>query len=246
MDILEIGQGSATIVAVHGIQGTRASWLPIAEQLSEQARWILPNLRGRGRAERGFGPADYTLDSYAAELAAVIAERAATGPLYLAGWSMGVSVALAYLSRPDARVPDGLFLLSGSPALNQTHWFTTTEPQALRKEIAERERRLGLREAADHDAVAWTWQAISPTSQRALLPSIAIPTRILHGSADDDSPPQHAEWLRQGLPNASLCMFEGAGHGILMAPSSSRVAAEIQQFIHRPSIARTTAIQEAP
>jgi pimeloyl-ACP methyl ester carboxylesterase len=159
---------------------------------------------------------------------------------------MGVSVVLAYLSRADACVPNGLFLLSGSPALDQTRWFSTTEPQALRNDIAERERRLSLREAADHDAVAWTWQAISPTSQLTLLPSIAIPTRILHGSADGDSPPQHAEWLRQGLPNASLCMLEGAGHGILTAPSSVRVAAEIRQFIHRQSLARTTAILETP
>ena len=253
MDILELGHGPATVVAVHGIQGTRASWLPVAEQLSGEARWVLPNLRGRADAERGRSPADYTLESYAAELAAVIAaaNRAAsmTGPFYLAGWSMGVSVALAYVAyaaRTGARLPDGLLLLSGSPALNQTQWFSTTEPLLLRQEIAAREQRLGLREAADHDAVAWTWQAISPTSQLALLPSITIPARILHGSLDDDSPPRHATWLQQGLGNASLRMLEGAGHGILATPTASLVAAEIQQFIHQHALEHAGAISEAP
>lgn len=230
MDILECGRGPATIIAIHGIQGTRTIWLPVAEQLSDRVRWILPNLRGRGQAERGCGSSDYTLENFAADLAAVIADRAIPGPLYLAGWSMGVSVVLAYLSRADACVPDGLVLFSGSPALNQTRWFNSTAPAALLQEIAAREQRLGLREAADRDAVAWTWQAISPTSQLALLPSIAIPARILHGSDDTDSPWQHARWLQRGLRNASLYTIEGAGHSIL-TQASSRVAHEIQEFI---------------
>uniref|UniRef100_UPI0020326F16 alpha/beta fold hydrolase n=1 Tax=Caballeronia sp. INML3 TaxID=2921752 RepID=UPI0020326F16 len=72
MDIAMQGRGARTIVAIHGIQGTRAVWHPLANELSAHATFVLPNLRGRGRAMRGATPADYRLEAFAEELAQVI------------------------------------------------------------------------------------------------------------------------------------------------------------------------------
>lgn len=232
-DVLCYGNGSHKIVAIHGIQGTRASWLPLVETLQEETHWILPNLRGRGDAPRGNGSADYTLEKFAADIADVIAQHAGASPYVLAGWSMGVSVALATiveLQRRKQPLPQAMILMSGSPVLKQTHWFRATGHAALLKRIAEREVRLGLRNAADRDAVAWTWQAIGNTDQRPLLSAIDIPTLIVHGSADEDSPWPHAQLLARGLPHASLRTIDGGMHSIL-TQDTARVAQEIHTFL---------------
>jgi len=222
-----------SIVAIHGIQGTRSSWEPVAKLLQDDARWIKPNLRGRAQAFRGSQASDYTLEKFASDIAEVIATSVTTPNFVLAGWSMGVSVTLAtiaLLQREKLSLPGALILMSGSPVLQQTKWFQQTDYEPLLQEIAAREVRLGLREAADRDAVAWTWQAIRTTDQRTLLPAIDIPTLIVHGSEDEDSPLAHAQLLAQGLPHADLRMIDGGKHNILNQ-NTARVADEMRLFI---------------
>lgn len=229
MDVIETGTGPTTIVAVHGIQGTRAAWAGLAQRMDGEARFVLPNLRGRAQAVRGAGPQDYGLDRLADDLEEVIRARVGGAPFVLAGWSMGVSVALQYLSRPDVPRPDALVLMSGTPMLDRATWFNN-EGTALLDEIADREVRLGLVEAADRDAAAWTWQAIRSTNQLALLPDIAIPTLIVHGREDEDSPWSHAERLAAELPDARLQGLAGIGHSVLK-DATSAVARHLHDFL---------------
>jgi pimeloyl-ACP methyl ester carboxylesterase len=236
VDVVCSGMGAHTIVAIHGIQGTRASWQPLTQTLQNEARWILPNLRGRAAAPRGNGIEDYTLEKFAGDIADLIEQHVPAASYVLAGWSMGVSVALATIGKLQHRglpMPQALILMSGSPVLRQTSWFRAAGHAALIKKIAEREQRLGLRDAADRDAVAWTWQAIGDTDQRPLLSSINIPTLIVHGSADEDSPWPHAQLLAQGLPCATLRTIDGGMHSIL-TQNTERVAEEIRAFLSNP------------
>ena len=222
-----------SIVAIHGIQGTRSSWDPVVKLLQNDARWIQPNLRGRAHAFRGSQVSDYILEKFAADIAEVIATHVTTPNFVLAGWSMGVSVTLAtiaLLQRENLPLPAALILMSGSPVLKQTTWFQQTDYEPLLQEIEAREVRLGLREAADRDAVAWTWQAIHHTDQRPLLPAIEIPTLIVHGSDDEDSPLAHAHLLAHDLPNTSLRIIDGGKHSIL-TQNTVRVADEMRSFL---------------
>ncbi|SDR61120.1 alpha/beta fold hydrolase [Paraburkholderia tuberum] len=229
MDIVRHGDGPRHIVAVHGIQGTRAVWRPLAESMEHEVSLMLPNLRGRGVAMRGTYAADYSLEAFAGELALAIDACTHGQPYCLAGWSMGVTVSLASLPLLAHR-PERLILMSGSPSLRALRWFHAPGGAALEAEIAARKARLGLVEAADHNAVAWTWQAIRDTDQRASLASIDIPTLILHGAVDDESPIEHAHWLLEGLPTARLEIIADAGHSI---PTShtAEVAASLRRFL---------------
>jgi pimeloyl-ACP methyl ester carboxylesterase len=229
MDIAMQGRGARTIVAVHGIQGTRAVWHALANELSAHATFVLPNLRGRGRAMRGVTPADYRLEAFAEELAHVIDTVTRGAPYCLAGWSMGVSVTLAALPWLANR-PDALVLMSGSPALRELRWFHAHDDTALHAEIVAREKRLGLSDAADHDAVAHTWQSIRDTDQRATLAAIDIPALVIHGAEDDESPVGHAHWLLDGMPHAHLEIIAGAGHGI-PTTHTTEVAAAMRRFL---------------
>ena len=228
MDVETLGTGKPRLVVVHGIQGTREAWLPVAAELAADCAIALPNLRGRRKASRGDAAGAYTLGAYAADLHDVIHSEVGEQPFFLAGWSMGVSVVLEYLRRDGAPQPRGLILLSGSPWLAGTRWFAGAGDELLAN-VAARERRLGLREAADHDAVAWTWSAIGSTDQRDMLCEIDLPTLVLHGSADEDSPWQHVG-LKCSTTHSEqhrhrTCAVERLRIGLSLAPLGRKRAA---------------------
>jgi pimeloyl-ACP methyl ester carboxylesterase len=229
MDVQITGDAGPLVVALHGIQGTRAVWEPIAARLSSEATFVLPNLRGRGRAPRGNGVADYRLDRFADDLAEVLDSCVAQRDYWLAGWSMGVSVALAYLSRGGVHLPRGVVLASGTPAVRNVSWFASSEQAALMRDIGLRERKLQLQEAADHDAVAWTWKAIRDTDQTGVLASVAIPTLIVHGTVDDQCPLYCARALAQGVPHAALRIL-GGGHSLPLTHADA-ISVLIREFL---------------
>lgn len=229
MDIETRGTGPLRVVAIHGIQGTRSSWMPVVETLAGAATWVLPNLRGRGAAMVPSDARDYALDSYADDLEATIRACCANTTFVLAGWSMGVSVILEYLSRQGAPRPAGLVLASGTDCLAQTSWFKGEGEQLLR-EVADRERRLGLREAAGHAAVAGTWRCIRKLDHRGSLAAIPEPALVIHGSDDPDSPVAHGLRLASGLPQASRHIIAGGGHGVL-TENTAEVAERIRIFL---------------
>ena len=110
-----------TIIAVHGIQGTHRSWLPVVQASSNLMSWHTPNLRGRGDAFRGSSQEDYGLDGCVQDLRASIQALPEHTPYVLAGWSLGVSVVLQTcltLLDEQAPLPQALLLLSGTASLN--------------------------------------------------------------------------------------------------------------------------------
>ncbi len=247
-DVICTGRGPTQVVAIHGIQGTRAAWLPVAGALDDRCTFLLPNLPGRGGAPRPASAADCSLDAFAGVLRRTIEAHASDGAFVLAGWSLGVSVALAYLEMarrdPSCPMPAGLVLVSGTPQLEAVTWFAASEPDALIAEIAARERRLALREAADHRTVGWTWDAVHRSDQRAGLAAIGCPTLVIHGSEDDDCPVSHAVALADGIPDAALTVLEGAGHGVL-GSHTNEVAAALRAHLPRltQGVASPMAIQ---
>ena len=230
MDISVQGSGEAVVIALHGIQGTSASWRPVAQVLEQSATFHMPNLRGRGGALRGRVSADYSLLAFAEDAAAAIRVVLQPGKCYvLAGWSMGVSVALQLLQHSSVPAPERLILLSGTSCISEVRWFAE-EGEALQREIQAREQRLGLKQAADVEAVAMTWQALRNTDQRGLLAGIAIPTLVIHGSEDQDCPPSHGRSLAQGIANAQLLELQGIGHSVL-SEATVQVAQAIEKFL---------------
>ncbi len=225
-----IGNKGPLVVALHGIQGTCAAWRPIAMMLDGRARFVLPNLRGRGDALRGRTVQDYGLPAFADDVRQVIARQVPAGvPYYVAGWSMGVSVALEWLAAAGGPLPRGLILASGTPCLAQVRWFDG-EGDALLANVAERQRRLGLVQAADPDAVALTWQAIRDGDQRPLLPGVRLPTLVVHGRDDDDCSWPLAQELAAGIAGARLLLLDGVGRGVL-AQATRPVADAMNDFI---------------
>lgn len=220
------------IIAIHGIQGTHRSWLPVTQASRTSLSWHTPDLRGRGQAFHGSSQEDYALDGFVQDLRACMDTLPEHSPYVLAGWSLGVSVVLQTclaLLQEQARLPQALVLLSGTASLNKTQWFKAQDTPPLLQEIAQREQALGLTEAAAHQDVAWTWLANRHHDLYAQLPLISIPTLIIHGEQDQDCPVEHARLLAQALPHATLHCLPNAGHSIL-GSHTSLIASLIDDF----------------
>lgn len=120
LSVREYGSRDAarTVVLLHGFCLTKDSWTiqigHLRRQYGDSIRII--NYDHRGHGESGAAPMHtYYVDRLAADLADLLVTLGVTGPLTLAGHSMGGMVALAYLGRPASQrpvQPHGLILVA--------------------------------------------------------------------------------------------------------------------------------------
>jgi pimeloyl-ACP methyl ester carboxylesterase len=101
-------RAEATVVLLHGLCLEQGSWegqiRHLTRRWGDRTRIISYDHRGHGRS--GTAPKHtYVVEQLAADLADVLAALDVTGPLTLAGHSMGGMVALAYLGLPPADRP---------------------------------------------------------------------------------------------------------------------------------------------
>jgi pimeloyl-ACP methyl ester carboxylesterase len=78
------------------------------------------------------------------------------------------------------------------------------------RDLAERdvERARDFAAAQNHDSLSDNGRP------PAKLSSIAVPTLVIHGTADPMFPLEHGEALAEEIPGARILVLEGAGHGI--------------------------------
>ncbi|WP_372511561.1 alpha/beta fold hydrolase [Mycobacterium gordonae] len=97
-----------TVVLLHGLCLTQDSWAIQIRQLTHRwgsaLRIVSYDHRGHGGSTGG-APGAYRVERLAADLADVLTTLRVTGPVTLAGHSLGGMTALAYLSRPAAERP---------------------------------------------------------------------------------------------------------------------------------------------
>jgi pimeloyl-ACP methyl ester carboxylesterase len=100
--------GDPTVVLLHGLLLTQDSWDLQVSQLRRRhgtrIRIVTYDHRGHGRSSAAPMPT-YRIEQLAADLAEVLASLDITGPLTLAGHSMGGMTALAYFGRPASKRP---------------------------------------------------------------------------------------------------------------------------------------------
>jgi pimeloyl-ACP methyl ester carboxylesterase len=112
MSVLSAGTGPETIVCLHGLGGTKASFLPTVAALADSYRVVALDLPGFGESDKPIGApydAPWFARSMFAAMDALGIERA-----HIAGNSMGGRVAIE-AGLTDHERTDGLLLLS--PAL---------------------------------------------------------------------------------------------------------------------------------
>ncbi|AOY93197.1 alpha/beta hydrolase [Cupriavidus sp. USMAA2-4] len=232
---LEQGEGTVTVVLLHGIGGGKAAW---PEQLAALARagyralaWDMP----------GYGDSalidPYDFDGLAAALAPLLqAERAAGRRVVLLGHSMGGMVAQQACAATPALI-DGMVLSGTSPAFGKPggDWqrdFVAARTAPLDAGRSMAEMAAGLVRAmvapdAPPDGVAFAtavMAAVPPATYRAALGAlvrfdqrealarIAVPVLALAGEHDNNAAPAVMERMAQRIAGAEYHCLPGVGH----------------------------------
>jgi len=227
------GQGSLTVILLHGFPLNRSMWREQVEALSARAHVVAPDLRGLGETTVTHGAA--TMEEMARDVAALMDELAIEQAI-LAGLSMGGYVALAFYHLFPGRVR--ALVLADTRAQADTE-----EARENREKLAQRALKEGMSPIIDAmllkllapatlkgrpETVARVREMMAQTSpagaaaalrgmavrydQTGFLPEIASPALIIVGSEDQITPPADAETMHHKITGSHLVAIEGAGH----------------------------------
>jgi pimeloyl-ACP methyl ester carboxylesterase len=240
----EAGSGPL-VLFLGGLGLTRNGFEPQLAALGSSYRCVAWDMPGYGASPL---PANGLSFPFLADAAAGLIDTLGEAQAHLAGLSMGGQVALHAALRHPGRVRS-LALLDSSPAFG----LDGTDPEAWKRlrldaldagetpaSMAEPVLRSVMATDADDRAVAAavaSMERISAAGLRAAvecLPShdvrarlgeLAVPTLVLVGERDEETPLAYAEALAAGIAGARLQIIPGAGHiSNLEAPAAVNIA----------------------
>lgn len=226
LEYLEAGSGEPPVVLLHAFPFPPEMWRPQLEGLSDRWRIIAPDV----------APADHPSMDEMADAVAELIRHLDLPPVVLGGLSMGGYVAFAFLRRhrelvralilADTRAgADSSEVLERRTKQQETVAREGPQPvldgflkglpgkttREQRPEVMARVRDLMADSSPDSitSALEAMKQRIDATGD---LPGLDLPTLVIVGEEDTVSPPDVAEEMRAGLPNARLARIPAAGH----------------------------------
>lgn len=246
------GQGSNTLIFVHGNYASSRWWIPQLERLPQGFQAFAPDLRGCGgldgntqllqsdRNER------LSIRDLADDLHEFVSALGITAPI-LVGHSFGCLVVIEYALRhqedvrglvlEDSGPPDGIPLTDMTEPLFMPLEFGNRQLMQVALQMVGLSPRNPLSRALVDDALAAAhgqYQALTRAagnwSVEASLPSLHVPTLLIWGKHDRIMPSRIGKRYLRLLPDAQMTVIPGAGH----SPHLERpdeFAARLQDFI---------------
>ena len=243
------GVGPA-LMMLHGAPSDSRTWewmLPDLARDHTVVAWDAP----------GFGDSSDIDDSWRAPqfadaLGAFIAALGLEQP-HLVGHSFGTMVALSFFERHPA-VPASLVLIGGYAGWAGSlppdevarrlkmfvgmgdlgDAFDPTSYPGLFSELMRADRAAALATMMHENIRPATIRAAghtgAETDLRPMLPTVDVPTLILHGEADARSPLANAEALHAAIPTSQLAVLPRLGHGCVVEDPEA-CAGEIRRFV---------------
>jgi pimeloyl-ACP methyl ester carboxylesterase len=240
------------LVMLHGAPADSRTWRWMLPDLAHDhtvIAWDAP----------GFGQSSHVDDTWRAAqfadaLAAFIAALGLERP-HVVGHSFGTMVALSLFQRHPA-VPASLVLIGGYAGwagslpqeevarrlemfLGMAHLgdaFDPTSYPGLFTELIPADRAAVLatmmRENIRPAAVRAAGYTGAETDLRPVLPTVDVPTLVLHGEADARSPLANAETLHAAIPTSQLAVLPKLGHACVVEDPEA-CATEIRRFVRR-------------
>src|SRR5262245_54930124 len=242
------------VLLIMGLGSNAYGWWRTIPWLSKHYQAIAFDNRGTGRSDVPEGA--YTIAQMAADAAAVL-DAAGQRTAHVVGTSLGGMIAERFaITHPDRlrslilvcttpggrnatrasqEVTSGLVAGGDDPATvyRRNAWFLYGEetrqrhPERIEQDIEYRSKiptrprgYMGqLQAAMGHDC----WDA---------LPSISVPTLVVHGEADILIPTRNGQLLAERIPGAEFVLIPGAGH-MLQADADDAVRTAILGFLER-------------
>ena len=245
-----VGSGPA-LVMLHGAPSDSRTWQWMVPGLSQDhtvIAWDAP----------GFGESSDIDDSWRAPqfadaLAGFLAALGLEQP-HLVGHSFGTMVALSLFQRHPA-VPASLVLVGGYAG-----WAGSLPPHEVARRLEMFVSMAELGDAFDPKSYPGLFSALIPadrdaalatmmrenmrpatiraaghmgaeTDLRPVLPTIDVPTLVLHGDADARSPLANAKALHAAISTSALVVLPKLGHACVVE-NPEVCSAEIRQFVN--------------
>lgn len=242
------------LLLIPGLGATRVVFRPLMALLAAHFRVAVYDQRGIGASQVTAGP--YTTAQLAGDGAAVldavpidratvlgasfgglVAQAVAVGypertaALVLAATGPGPAhlaeepdpAAVAALLGKGARSPEEAYRIACtvlySPRFQEAH------PEFIDQQVRDRATR-------PIDGRAFRAQLAASTAHDVWdrLPSITVPTLVVHGSEDAVMPLANARLLAERIPGATMVVFDGAGH-LFFHEEPERTAAVLEEFV---------------
>jgi class 3 adenylate cyclase len=247
------GEGSKDIVLIPGtLSHVELLWeWPVQEYLLKRltsfARVIVFDKRGQGLSDR---VAEQTLDERIGDVRAVM-DAAGSKCATIYGWSEGGPMALmfaaTYPERTSALVLYGTLAsikpVFGTPEqLEQTlaelsaHWgegrlVAMNAPSQARNESFVRAIGRLERASASPASIVALFRANYEIDVRHILPSMHLPTLILHRKRDALVKVEEGRYLAEHIPGARYVEIPGEDHTVTDLDTQDVIADEIEEFI---------------
>lgn len=238
LNVVQAGVNSGPgILFLHGFSQSALSWQAQLNdpQLQQAFQLVAVDLRGHGNSAKPWRAEDYSSETWAGDVAAVLAATGLDRPVLVA-WSFGGLVAMHYVRHYGTGQLAGLQLVGGVGQLVlQPPPAVPLDPAWVRDMLAD-DIRANLRAA--HRAVShltaepmpadWVEQTLAaylmmpPYAKRAigaalgdnsdLAARLDVPVRLAGGALDPIVAPAVLEQTAAALPQASVTIYAGAGH----------------------------------
>jgi sigma-B regulation protein RsbQ len=251
------GEGSITLLFVHGLGCDQSMWRAVAPAFERSAKVVLVDLVGFGGSDfSAYDPGRYeSLEGHAQDLAA-IAQSLGPQPVVLVGHSVGGTIGLLMdLLAPQAVAAHAMF--SPSPCyINSAGYeggFERKDIDAILALIDEDTERWSRTMAgtimgpgqpafteelvrtfcrADPDAFRQLARATFLGDHRAALPAITKPVLLLQCSEDKIAPPSVGSYMHAQCVDSTLEVVQNAGHCPHLTAPKACIAA-LERFLQR-------------
>ncbi len=238
------------LVMLHGAPADSRTWqwmLPDLARDHTVVAWDAPGFGQSSDIDDTWRAAQFA-DALAAFIDALSLERP-----HLVGHSFGTMIALTMFERHPA-VPASLVLIGGYAG-----WAGSLPPEEVERRLAMFLGMADLGDAFDPKSYPGLFTELIPpdrdsvlaammrenvrpatiraagfigaeTDLRPVLPTVDVPTLILHGEADARSPLTNAETLHAAISSSRLAVLANLGHACVVEDPEA-CAAEIRRFV---------------
>ena len=224
--------GRDPLVLIHALGCDGSMWDDVIAALPRERGLVVPDLRGHGGSTLGWRAPSVAL--WAEDVASAILGLPIERPV-VAGISMGGYVALALaaahpgLARAYAFIsttaePDddaARARRAGAIAtIERKGWHAYLDgtmekflnPEDEKFTVHSRQLTVMFERAGDAGLPPTLMALAARPDRTPLLPSIAVPSLVVAGSADTLIPPEKTRAIADGIPGARFHLLEGAGH----------------------------------
>lgn len=253
------GEGSQTLVLVHGWSASSLFFKRQIPELSKRYRVVSYDLRGHGRSERPEN--GYTIARYAQDLHNLL-DFLQLRDVAVAGWSMGTHIIFDYVKQYGCEYLSKLILIDMSAKLitddtyhvglygkfthednlgvlvtineNWSGFMDAFVPAIYAKTGCKNPEDLkwNFEEAAKNSVtvMARMWITMSSQDYRDVLPKISVPVLVTYGEESCLYPAENSRYLGSQIPDAKVVGFAGCGHG-LMLEDPDKFNREVSDFL---------------